>query len=837
MVELKKKINDRETFKVASPVRLLLILASTLFAAEALIMAMLRKLRLFSPLAELVMDPLLLVLFLFPILYGFIVRPYRKYMVERMKMNLELGKIHVTLEQRVTERTRELDSARVAALNLVQDVEEARKYAEDVQKVVEARSRQHVILATLGQFALTASSLQTLMDEIVVAVTRAIGVEYCQILELLPDGTKLVMRSGFGWKEGSVGQVTVESETTHSLAGYTLSSRWAILVGDLKREERFSVPRHLLDHEIESGMSVTIEGAGDKAYGVLGAFTKVRRTFSQEDAHFLEAVANILSSCIRRKRSEETLKQSEEQSRLIIETARDAFIGMDAEGLITAWNRHAEVLFGWSRLEAVGRRLADTIIPERYREAHVKGLKRFIETGEAPVLNKQIEISALRRDGREFPVELTIWPVQTGKIIRFNAFIHDITERKQARERLDKINDCFLNFGPDPNENINALTKLAGELMQAACALYNRMDGGLLCSVGQWQTPADFSPVHKPEGRICYDMIQQSDDKLFVVRNLQKTSYAETDPNVKSFHLETYIGKLVKTGGVSVGTLCTVYQKDVVPGQSEEEIMGIIASAIGIEEERRRSLEELKNMQTQLVQSEKVALANQLAAGVAHEVKNPLAILLQGIEYLTENVKGNGKAAASILEDMGTAVRRADSIIKGLLDLAAPARLALEPEDVNAAVESALLLVKGVLERNRIRVIRHLNVRIPKVAIDRGKLIQALINLFSNSASFMPEGGELGIKTYVKKVKSGSEDAVAVEVEDTGPGIPEEHLAKVFEPFFTTRRAKGGTGLGLSVVKNIVELHQGTIEIKNKPAGGAVVTMTFPVLRTATHKG
>ncbi len=142
-----------------------------------------------------------------------------------------------------------------------------------------------------------------------------------------------------------------------------------------------------------------------------------------------------------RKRAEEALRQNEERIRLIVESALDAVITMNAQGLITGWNPQAETIFGWSREKAIGRRLAETIIPPQYREAHHQGLQHFLATGEGPVLNKRIEITALHRDGHEFPVELTISPLRSGETFTFSAFIRDITERRRAEEALQRAKE------------------------------------------------------------------------------------------------------------------------------------------------------------------------------------------------------------------------------------------------------------------------------------------------------------------------------------------------------------------------------------------------------------
>jgi PAS domain S-box-containing protein len=134
------------------------------------------------------------------------------------------------------------------------------------------------------------------------------------------------------------------------------------------------------------------------------------------------------------------LRESEQRLRMVIQTASDAFIAIDSTGAIEEWNTQAERMLGWSRTEVLGRPLAELVIPQRYRDAHEAGLRRFLETGHGPVLNRRIEISALDRDDQEFPIELTIWPMQAGSRTFFNAFLQDITERKASQDAIRKLN-------------------------------------------------------------------------------------------------------------------------------------------------------------------------------------------------------------------------------------------------------------------------------------------------------------------------------------------------------------------------------------------------------------
>ena len=168
-------------------------------------------------------------------------------------------------------------------------------------------------------------------------------------------------------------------------------------------------------------------------------------------------------------------------------------------------------------------------------------------------------------------------------------------DRRRVEEGLEQINQCFLQFGSDPLANIQRLTTLGGELLGGTCALYSRLEGRLLCSIAQWEAPPDYRAVDEAEGHICCDLIRRGKDGSLTVRHLSQTPYAETDPNVKRYGLETYLGKVVSVGDEAVGSLCVVFQHDVVPTEADERLMGILASAIGTEEHRIREQAALRD--------------------------------------------------------------------------------------------------------------------------------------------------------------------------------------------------------------------------------------------------
>jgi len=458
---------------------------------------------------------------------------------------------------------------------------------------------------------------------------------------------------------------------------------------------------------------------------------------------------------------EYALGESEERFRAVVETASDAIILADHLGAITSWNSAAQVLFGYTEDDVLGKPLT-MIMPARYRAAHQKGMERVQASGHSRLAGKPIELHGLKKDGTEFPLELSLGTWQSGGSMFFSGIIRDITERKRVEEfhrtqvavslvlascdsfsqaasqliqavcditgwelgliwlvdrdaavlrcealwhqptipgseltalkehppfpsgiglpgriwasgepawvpdvlkdlnfpraqaaanarlhgafgvpirsgrrimgvmeffsreirqpdttllqmmadigikvgqfierkkdteRLRNINECLLSFGKDAHENINRLTALCGELLGGAWAVYSYAEGDLLHAIGRWRTPPDFPPVYESNGHLCAEVIKDGRGDLMVVRHLPATSYAQTDPYVLACRLQTYLGQAVRRNGRYIGSLCVVYQQDILPREGDRRLMGIIASAIGVEEERKQAEQALQ---------------------------------------------------------------------------------------------------------------------------------------------------------------------------------------------------------------------------------------------------
>ena len=276
--------------------------------------------------------------------------------------------------------------------------------------------------------------------------------------------------------------------------------------------------------------------------------------------------------------------------------------------------------------------------------------------------------------------------------------------------------------------------------------------------------------------------------------------------------------------------------------RSKDEIGGLAVSFNQMAENLEIAHTTIQATQEQLAQAEKLNAVGRLASGVAHEVKNPLGIIRQGIDYLEGKLPPSEKDVFEVFQMMKDNIDRTDRIVRLLLDFSRASKLEKRLTDVNSILETSLTLVSYKVNEGNVEVVKEFGEDLPKISVDKGRLEQVFINLFLNAVDAMPKGGKIIVRSYLTqltRLSSGigrrSEDhfslgekAVMVEVEDTGEGIPEENLKKVFDPFFTTKIGKG-SGLGLSVTKNIIVMHKGVIEIKSKVGKGTKVSVAMKI--------
>jgi len=239
-----------------------------------------------------------------------------------------------------------------------------------------------------------------------------------------------------------------------------------------------------------------------------------------------------------------------------------------------------------------------------------------------------------------------------------------------------------------------------------------------------------------------------------------------------------------------------------------------------LEKKVMKKIKELRKVQYQLIQSEKLSLIGELVTGVAHEIRNPLATISLIVQHLESKYADNYPIEK--LKAIQRNINRVDKIVYGLLNFSHPPRSNFDYHNINEILERLELILKHFLPEN-IKIIKKYDSKLPQGWFDSDCLEQVFLNLISNAIRAMKDGGELYITTSFDSTRKG----IIIKFEDTGVGIPEGNLKKIFKPFFTTY--KEGTGLGLSICQNIIKEHKGDISVESKLGKGTIFTIFLPL--------
>ena len=270
-------------------------------------------------------------------------------------------------------------------------------------------------------------------------------------------------------------------------------------------------------------------------------------------------------------------------------------------------------------------------------------------------------------------------------------------------------------------------------------------------------------------------------------------------------------------------------------------LLSTYETAVKTNEALLAAQEALKAAQEQLIEAEKIQSVGRLAAGVAHEVKNPLAIIEMGVDLLA--TKPDTETFEMLVAEMKESVRRANQVIAGLMEFSSADESGMKETSIESVIDRVLASLESQIAHSRLKVSKDYAPSLPLCRIDASKIEQVFTNVITNALQEMPDGGKLNISVATKVLlpsdvnfeagdRSGfrfrtGDTATVVTVRDTGGGIPPGNLSKVFDPFFSTRPTGKGMGLGLTVARKFMELHGGRITLANAEAGGAVVTMIF----------
>ena len=690
---------------------------------------------------------------------------------ELLKQRALVLRSHGNLEGQVEQRTAEL----ILANQMLQAEIAVR---EQTEERIQERVRQQEAIVDLGRRALGGANLLALMQMMTELVAKTLSVEFCKVLELLPGNDALLLRAGCGWKQGLVGRATV-SAGTDSQAGYTLLCKEPVIVKDLTTEERFSGPPLLRDHGVVSGMSVII-GPGNRPFGILAAHTAHARRFSQDDVHFLQALANVLWQVIEHSRVLEEVRRNANWLERLIETTQDAVVSIDRRGCIVLFNAAAERVFGYRADEIVGRKVND-LMAEPYATEHDSYIARYEQTGEPRAIGRIRTVEGRRKNGESFPLELSVTQVATAESeeVHYAAFIRDISEVRRGQAWLQSL----IETTQDAVLSIDR---------QGRVVLFN---------------PAAERIFGYPRDEVIG----------------QKVNLLMAEPYASEH--DEYISRYEKTGEArAIGRI-----RAVTARRKDGEFFPIELSVTEITVDQDvhyaafiRDMSEKTKLQNQLVESERLAAIGSTAAKIGHELANPLNGMSLTIQLLEQRVNRLGAEVGGQLtptiKRLKDEISRLQKLVGEFATISRKEKYVFRPVDLMQLIADVVDLQAPHFTQNGIEIRTSLARDLPVISIDGDKMKQALLNLVKNAGEAMPRGGRITIDGFM------ANGSVVLEIADTGAGIPLDIDA--FQPFVTTK--KEGTGVGLVIVRQIVTAHGGKISYRSKPGEGTIFRLELP---------
>ena len=530
---------------------------------------------------------------------------------------------------------------------------------------------------------------------------------------------------------------------------------------------------------------------------------------------------------------------TEEILAAIVGIAADAVICIDESQHVTFFNTGAETIFGWTRDEIIGQRL-EVLIPERYRRNHAHQVEQFGRSGvTARRMGERREIAGLRKGGIEFPAEAAISQLrQDGRVV-YAVVLRDVTFRKRFERRQEFLaaagEALASSFGS--GEVLHHVVTLAVPTLADGAILENRSDDGFSAGATAHSDPRVSESLERiatgevrrpPEGHPLTEILRtrtrvliQPDAATAIISRSASAMYIEAikavNPMAALFVPLVARGQLI--GALSLFRSDRLFDNDDV----------LFAEDLG-----RLAALALDN--SRLHEAVRVSLRarEEMVGVVSHDLRNPVAaVKMLSRAILTES--GNDTKSSESLSLIAQAAELMDTLIRDLLDLtridAGKLRIAAEATDASALLTHSLQTLLPLIEEKHIHLDMQLEVGLPRVLADDERIQQALSNLVGNAIKFTPEGGKIAVTA------SREAQVVLVSVLDSGPGIPEDHLPKVFDRYWqSTRTNRQGAGLGLAIAKGIIEGHGGRIWIESSPGKGTAARFTLPIVTDpSTH--
>ncbi len=607
------------------------------------------------------------------------------------------------------------------------------------------------------------------------------------------------------WYKARVGIEVTETSRSVSFCVHALQEPGVLVVPDALEDQRFQNNPLVLDEpRIRFYAGAPLITPQGESLGTLCVMDRVPRNLEPEQLEALEILSGLVMTHLELKRQAVELQQAQVRSSAVVEYALEAIVTMDHQGRVTEFNPAAEKMFGHSRAEALGREVAELIIPEAYRERHREGIARYLCSGESVVLERRLEMRALHSDGTEFPIELTVtrWGEVSPPV--FVGFIRDLTEREAAQGKLRRYQE--------------RLSRLVDSNVQGVA--FWRRDGKIV-----------------EANEAFLDLLGYSRDEL---KAGLISGYAITPPEYAELDQEAF--RDLDERGV-----CAPFEKEFL--RKDGSRVPVLVGAAAFEEDTDEGvcfvvdLTERKKLEQQFLEAQRLENLGSLARGIAHELNNALGPILISAELLKSTCTEEGQRVA--LDTMRSNTERAAQMVQQIMSFAGGLEGQQSQVSFGEIVRNVERIVRDTFPK-QIEVEFLIPSALPPARGETTQLHQLLLNLCIRAQECMPRGGKLSLvvekavldEQYVSQTPE-ARVGIYLQIELKYSG--EDCFQKLGENAQAVLGVDGDLdargGFGLLPARDIVTLHGGFLRLSKDPSIGTVLQLYLPTLNEVLEEG
>jgi PAS domain S-box-containing protein len=701
-------------------------------------------------------------------------------------------------------------SEHLEKVELSKTIETQGDVAKDHLDEMNIRYNNALLIQEIGQATSTILNIDRLMSTVVGVMERRLDFDRGMIMLANEEKTRLLYTAGYGYskeQEELLRQTEFHLDNPKSKGMFVVAfkNQNPFLINDLAEDSReLSKRSQQLAKQMDVHSVICVPVVYEsKSLGILAVDNKQsKRPLTQSDMSLLQGVASQTALSMVNALSFSKLQESEEKYRTIIENTEEGYFEIDLSGKLTFFNDSLCVISGFSQGELKGMHYRDYTTPETARKMY----EVFAEVYQTRKPAKVMDYEVIRKDGSTIVVGMSASLIQdaAGKPLGFRGVVRDITERKRAEEALRASEERYrtvLEANPDP------------------VVVYD-MEGKVI-----YFNPAFAEVFGWPlEERLGKKM------DLFV----PEENWLETKMMIKKM--------LAGLSFSGVETRRHTKDGDVIPvsisGSTYRDGDGNPIGSVNT----LRNISEQKELEAQLQRAQKMEAIGTLAGGVAHDLNNILSGLVSYPELLLMEVPQDSRLRRPILTIQNSG-EKAAAIVQDLLTLARRGVAATEVVRLNQVISDYLNspeYEKLIQYHPKVRLRTNLETNLLLIMGSPVHLSKTIMNLVSNAAEAMIDGGTIHISTenrYIDRPIKGYDhveegDYVTLAVSDTGVGIPQKDMEKIFEPFYTKKvMGRSGTGLGMAVVWGTVKDHKGYIDVQSSEGKGTTFTLYFPITR------